>query len=75
MAETFTGFPPKGIAFLAGLAADNTKTYFDDNRDTYPEDVAAPLRALVVAVGQRLRGKTVPNVCFDCACREPASPG
>jgi hypothetical protein len=56
--ETFTGFPPSGIAFLAGLAADNTKAYFDGNRDTYSNDVAVPLRALVVAVGQRLRDET-----------------
>jgi hypothetical protein len=34
MAETFTGLPPRGVAFLAGLAADNTKTYIDGNRDT-----------------------------------------
>ena len=25
MAEAFTGFPPSGIDFLAGLAADNSK--------------------------------------------------
>jgi uncharacterized protein (TIGR02453 family) len=65
MAETFTGFPPSGIAFLAGLAADNTKTYFDGNRDTYTNDVAAPLRALVVTVGQRLRDKTVPDIRLE----------
>jgi len=57
VAEAFTGFPPSGIAFLAGLAADITKTYFDSNRGTYANDVAAPLRALVVAVGQRLRDR------------------
>jgi len=65
VAETFTGFPPSGIAFLGGLAADNTKAYFDGNRDTYSDDVAAPLRALVVAVGQRLREGTGRDVCFE----------
>ncbi|HEX5299878.1 MAG TPA: DUF2461 domain-containing protein [Streptosporangiaceae bacterium] len=65
MADTFTGFPPGGIAFLAGLAADNAKTYFNANRDTYTNDLAAPLRALVVAVGERLRDTTVPDVCFE----------
>lgn len=65
MADTFTGFPPGGIAFLAGLAAGNTRTYFDANRGTYANDVAAPLRALVVAVGERLRDKAVPDVCFE----------
>jgi uncharacterized protein (TIGR02453 family) len=67
VAETFTGFPPSGTAFLAGLAADNTKAYFDRNRGTYANDVAAPLRALVVAVGQRLREGTGRDVCFDPA--------
>jgi hypothetical protein len=35
VAETFTGFPPSGIDFLAGLAADNTKAYFDRDRSAY----------------------------------------
>jgi hypothetical protein len=65
VAEVFSGFPPSGIAFLAGLAADNTKAYFDRNRGTYANDVAAPLRALVVAVGQRLRDRAGRDVCFD----------
>jgi uncharacterized protein (DUF2461 family) len=65
VADTFTGFPPTGIAFLAGLAADNARTYFNANRDTYANDVAAPLRALVVAVGERLRAEAVPDVCFE----------
>ena len=65
MAEAFTGFPPSGIAFLAGLAADNTKAYFDRNRGTYANDVAAPLQTLVIAVGQRLRDGTGRDLCFD----------
>jgi uncharacterized protein (TIGR02453 family) len=65
VAEAFSGFPPSGIAFLAGLAADNTTTYFDRNRDTYASDVAAPLQALVVAVGERLRDRAGRDVCFD----------
>ena len=43
MADTFTGFPPAGIAFLAGLAADNARTYFNAHRGTYANNVAAPL--------------------------------
>src|SRR6266700_2908561 len=65
VADAFTGFPPTGIAFLAGLAADNAKTYFNANRDTYTNDLAVPLRALVVAVGERLRDTAVPDVCFE----------
>jgi hypothetical protein len=44
MAEAFTGFPPSGIAFLAGLSADNTGAYFDGNRGTYADDVAELFR-------------------------------
>lgn len=65
MADTFTGFPPTGIAFLSGLAADNARTYFNANRDTYRNDLAAPLRALVVAVGERLRDTAVQDLCFE----------
>ena len=64
MDDTFTGFPPAGVAFLAGLAADNAKTSFNANRDTYANDVAAPLRALVVAADDRLRDTAVPDVCW-----------
>jgi uncharacterized protein (TIGR02453 family) len=65
VADAFTEFPPTGIAFLAGLAADNAKTYFNANHSTYANDVAAPLRALVVAVGERLRDEAVQDVCFE----------
>jgi hypothetical protein len=36
VADTFTGFPPTGIAFLAGLAADNARTYFSRNGASRP---------------------------------------
>jgi len=65
VADTFTGFPPGGIAFLTGLAADNSAAYFSANRGTYANDVAAPLRALVVAVGERLRDTAVPDIRFE----------
>lgn len=65
VADTFTGFPPAGIAFLAGLAADNARTYFNAHRGTYANDVAAPLRALVTDVGERLRDQAVPDLCFE----------
>jgi len=31
-ATAFTGFPAAGLEFLAGIARDNTKAYFDANR-------------------------------------------
>lgn len=65
MADTFTGFPPAGTGFPGGLAADNSRAYFDANRGSYANDVAAPLRVLVIAVGERLRDTAVPDLCFD----------
>lgn len=65
MADAFTGFPPTAITFLDGLAADNSKRYFDSHRETYRTDVAEPLRALVIAVGERLRDTAAPDICFE----------
>ena len=42
MAEAFTGFPPSGIDFLAGFAADNTKAYFD-RKPRHALRAAAPM--------------------------------
>ena len=38
----FAGFGPDALDFLDGLAADNSKAYFDANRTTYDEQVATP---------------------------------
>ena len=65
MPDTFTGFPPDGVAFLAGLAENNTKAYFDAHRDTYQRALAGPVRALVAEVGERLRDDAAPDLCFE----------
>ena len=44
----FRGFPPGAIAFYEGLAADNTKAYFDAHRDQYETCVREPLEDLVL---------------------------
>lgn len=36
-------------------------------------DVAAPLGAAVIAVGERLRDKAVPDLCFDPVSPSPCS--
>jgi uncharacterized protein (TIGR02453 family) len=65
MAERFTGFPPGGIAFLAGLAVDNTRSYFDAHRHTYEHDLAVPIRLLVTDVAERLRATIAPALQAD----------
>ena len=43
---TFTGFPDAGLVFYEGLEADDSKTYWTQNRHLYDEHVRAPMQAL-----------------------------
>lgn len=43
---TFTGFPVEALDFYEGLEADNTKTYWTRNKQTYESCVRAPMAAL-----------------------------
>jgi uncharacterized protein (TIGR02453 family) len=47
----FSGFPEEMLTFFEGLEADNTKPYWTDHRLTYDTCVAAPMRALLDALG------------------------
>lgn len=44
---TFTGFPERALIFYEGLEADNSKTYWTAHRQTYEEDVKAPMLAML----------------------------
>src|SRR3954452_17864567 len=48
----FAGFPREGLEFLAGLAGDNSRAYFDAHRDVYKRALLAPAKAFVVALGE-----------------------
>lgn len=50
----FSGFTPKTLDFLTGLAAHNEKPWFDAHRAEYDEHVLEPARRFVEAMGQRL---------------------
>ena len=43
----FTGFGEHAIDFYDGLEADNSKSYWEDNKHVYAEDVRAPMEALL----------------------------
>jgi uncharacterized protein (TIGR02453 family) len=60
--ETFTGFPPDGLDFLARLREDNTKAFFDEHRPTYDIALLGPARAFVVALGEELRARVSPAI-------------
>ena len=48
--ETFQGFHPESVAFLRGLAADNSKAFWQAHRPEYEEHVRQPLMALAAAL-------------------------
>lgn len=43
----FTGFGEHAIDFYDGLEADNSKSYWEDNKHRYAEDVRAPMTELL----------------------------
>lgn len=43
----FKGFPPEALEFYEGLEADNSKSYWTENKPVYEEMVLAPMAALV----------------------------
>jgi len=43
----FTGFGEHAIDFYDGLVADNSKSYWEDNKHLYAADVRAPMEALL----------------------------
>ena len=57
----FAGFPRAALAFLADLAENNDKAWFEANRADYEEHLMAPARACVQALGPRLQAM-VPNI-------------
>jgi uncharacterized protein (TIGR02453 family) len=50
MNMVFNGWPEDFQRFLIGLELDNSKRYFDSNRDVYEKAVRAPMEALVVSL-------------------------
>lgn len=53
----FSGFPPETFAFLADLARNNNKPWFDRNKDRYKEYVEAPAHAFMDALEWELEEK------------------
>jgi uncharacterized protein (TIGR02453 family) len=53
---TFSGFGEHAIDFYDGLAADNSKAYWEDNKKVYQEDVRAPMEELLAALDKEFGG-------------------
>lgn len=64
MNDSFSGFPPAGIQFLAELAENNNKKWFKANKARYEQDLLGPALDFVTAVGQRLQSIS-PHIQVD----------
>jgi uncharacterized protein (TIGR02453 family) len=53
---TFTGFGEHAVDFFDGLAADNSKPYWEDNKAVYQGDIRAPMEALVAELEKEFGG-------------------
>jgi uncharacterized protein (TIGR02453 family) len=61
----FAGFGPAGLEFLAGLARNNTKAFFDAHRAVYRRELLEPAKAFVVALGAVLRQRVSAGLNAD----------
>jgi uncharacterized protein (TIGR02453 family) len=57
---TFSGFEPAAIQFLADLAVNNDRAWFQPRKDEYERLLKAPMEALVVAVAERFAARGLP---------------
>ena len=48
----FRGWPAEALDFFEGLEADNSKTYWLQNKDVYEDTVRAPMESLLEELGQ-----------------------
>lgn len=53
--QSFTGFPPEGLQFLADLGQNNDRDWFNARKQLYLDNIVAPAVAFVEIMGERLR--------------------
>jgi uncharacterized protein (TIGR02453 family) len=58
--SAFTGFRPEAVEFLAELAANNERAWFQPRKAEYEQLLKEPLEALCVALGERFRARGIP---------------
>jgi uncharacterized protein (TIGR02453 family) len=58
--DTFTGFRQEAIQFLADLAENNERTWFQPRKADFERLLKVPLEELCVAVDQRFRERGIP---------------
>ncbi len=57
---TFTGFRPEAVEFLAELAANNERAWFQARKAEYERLLKEPLEALCVALDELFRSRGIP---------------
>ncbi len=60
--STFAGFSPDGIQFMADLAANNDRTWFQPRKGEYERLVKEPMELLMIALGERFEARQIPLV-------------
>ncbi len=58
--STFTGFRPEAVEFLAELAANNERAWFQPRKAEYERLLKQPLEALCVALGDEFERRKIP---------------
>lgn len=62
---SFAGFPAAAWEFLDGLAANNTRTYFDNHHEQYRDNIATPAAAFIDALTPALQQRLHPGLQGD----------
>ncbi len=60
----FKGFPKQGLDFLVALRENNTREWFNANKQTYKTQLQEPTLAFIDEVGERLQ-KISPHIRYD----------
>ena len=58
--STFTGFRPEAIDFLADLAQNNDRSWFQPRKAEYERLLKEPMEALVAALADRFEARGLP---------------
>ena len=58
--EVFTGFRPEAIQFLADLADNNERSWFQPRKGDFERLLKVPLEELCVVLDQRFRERGIP---------------
>lgn len=60
MTDAFAGFRPEAIQFLADLAANNDRAWFQPRKADFERLLKAPLAALIEALAERFEARGIP---------------